>query len=221
MIRMVLCDDEELVRKGMRMILESNTELQIVAEAADGIEAIEVVKSCEPDVALMDIRMPGMDGIEATRRITTDPSCATRVLVLTTFSEDRHVYDALQAGASGFLLKSAAPDELSRAITGVAAGDVLLAPEITRRLVDDYVARTKPREPLSTAELTHLTEREIEVLTHIGMGRTNSEIASELFLGEATVKTYINRLFSKLHLRDRTQAVIFAYDARLVEPGGH
>ena len=219
MIRVVLCDDEELVRKGMRMILESNSELRIVAEAADGIEAVELVKSHEPDVALMDIRMPVLDGIEATRRITTDPNCVTRVLVLTTFSEDRHVYDALQAGASGFLLKSAAPAELSRAITGVAAGDVLLAPEITRRLVDDYVAHAKPRVPLSTAELTHLTEREIEVLTRIGMGRTNSEIASELFLGEATVKTYINRLFSKLHLRDRTQAVIFAYDARLVEPG--
>lgn len=220
MIRLVLCDDEELVRKGMRMILESNSELQIVGEAADGIEAIELVKSYEPDVALMDIRMPGLDGIETTRRITTDPNCATRVLVLTTFSEDRHVYEALQAGASGFLLKSSAPDELSRAIIGVAAGDVLLAPEITRRLVDDYVARAKPRESLPTPELTHLTEREIEVLTRIGMGRTNAEIASELFLGEATVKTYINRLFSKLHLRDRTQAVILAYDARLVEPGG-
>jgi DNA-binding NarL/FixJ family response regulator len=218
-IRLLLCDDEALVRAGMRMILEANPTLEIVGEAADGAAAAELVIRDQPDVALMDIRMPVVDGIEATRRIVADIACATRVLVLTTFSEDDLVYDALQAGASGFLLKSAAPDDLVRAITRVAAGDVLLAPEITRRLVDDYVTRATPKHSTPPRQLSGLTDRETEVLTHIGKGHTNAEIAAELFLSEATVKTHINRLFSKLQLRDRTQAVIIAYEARLVEPG--
>jgi DNA-binding NarL/FixJ family response regulator len=166
----------------------------------------------------MDIRMPGLDGIEATRRLASDPAIQARILILTTFDEDEYVYDALRSGAAGFLLKSCPPEELLHAVRRTAAGDTLLAAEITRRLVDDYLTRSAPNA--HDADLGRLTDREREVLTLIGRGCTNAEIASQLYLGEATVKTHVNRIFAKLGVRDRTQAVIVAYESGLVRPGG-
>ncbi|HMK11956.1 MAG TPA: response regulator transcription factor [Acidimicrobiales bacterium] len=218
MIRLVLCDDQALVRSGLRMILEAQPDMEVVGEAVDGNDAIALVHDTKPDVVLMDIRMPSLDGIEATRRITSDPRSSTRILMLTTFNEDEYVYDAMRSGAAGFLLKSCPAEELLHAVRRTAAGDTLLAAEITRRLVDDYVARGAPTS--HEAELARLTEREREVLTLIGKGSTNAEIATQLFLGEATVKTHVNRIFAKLGVRDRTQAVILAYESGLVRPGG-
>jgi DNA-binding NarL/FixJ family response regulator len=218
MIRLVLCDDQALVRSGLRMILEAQADIEVLGEAETGDEAISLVRATKPDLVLMDIRMPGLDGIEATRRITADPGMNARILILTTFNEDEYLYDALRSGAAGFLLKSCPPDELLHAVRRTAAGDTLLAAEITRRLVDDYVARGAPTS--HEAELERLTDREREVLTLIGRGCTNGEIATQLFLGEATVKTHVNRIFAKLGVRDRTQAVIVAYESGLVRPGG-
>jgi DNA-binding NarL/FixJ family response regulator len=218
MIRLVLCDDQALVRSGLRMILEAQADIEVLGEAANGDEAISLVRATKPDLVLMDIRMPGLDGIEATRRITADPGMNARILILTTFNEDEYLYDALRSGAAGFLLKSCPPDELLHAVRRTAAGDTLLAAEITRRLVDDYVARGAPTS--HETELERLTDREREVLTLIGRGCTNGEIATQLFLGEATVKTHVNRIFAKLGVRDRTQAVIVAYESGLVRPGG-
>ena len=217
-IRVLLVDDQALVRGGFRSILEGQDDVEVVGEASDGAEAITAALALAPDVILMDVRMPRLDGIEATRRLLADGRCAARVLMLTTFDEDEYVYEALRAGASGFLLKSAPPRELAGAVRTVAAGDALLAPEITRRMVEDYVRRPRLRPDGSTA-LETLTGRELEVLGLIARGRSNAEIGAELFLSEPTVKTHVTRVLAKLGLRDRVQAVVFAYESGLVQPG--
>ena len=216
MIRVLLADDQALVRGGFRSILEGQDDIDVVGEAADGAEALEQALRMAPDVVLMDVRMPRVDGIEATRRILADPRVTARVLMLTTFDHDEYVYEALRAGASGFLLKSAPARELAAAVRTVAAGDALLAPEIIRRMIEDYVRR--PR--LTPAALAGLTAREREVLELIARGRSNGEIAAELYLGEPTVKTHVSRILAKLDLRDRVQAVVLAYESGLIQPGG-
>lgn len=217
MIRVGIVDDEPLIRDGFRVILGSRPGFQVVCEAADGDEAVTAVQAHAPDVVLMDVRMPRMDGIEATTRIVAQ-QLPTRVLMLTTFDRDEYVYVALRAGASGFLLKSAPTERLIDAIRKVAAGEALLAPEITRRLIEDFVRRPPP-SPEHDQALAALTDREREVLVQVARGRSNSETARELFLSEATVKTYLTRVLSKLQLRDRAQAVVFAYEHGLVHPG--
>jgi DNA-binding NarL/FixJ family response regulator len=215
-IRILIADDQAVVRAGLRMILEAQDDLEIVGEATDGAEAVEAVRTLRPDVALMDIRMPTLDGIEATRRIASS-SLSTRVLVLTTYGLDENVYDALKAGASGFLLKTDSPERLIDAVRVVAAGEALLAPEITRRLIDRFVAGSHPTA--NAPELEQLTAREREVLKLLARGRTNAEIAAELYVSEGTVKTHVARILAKLDLRDRTQAVIYAYENGLIQPG--
>jgi len=216
-IRVLICDDEALVRGGLRMILEAQPDIEIAGEAADGRAALELVTRVHPDVVLMDIRMPVVDGLEATRLLLGAGARGPRVLVLTTFDLDEYVYEALRAGASGFLLKSARPTDLVAAVRGAAAGDTLLAPEITRRLVESYVRRPPPGTRTSP-ELASLTNRELEVLRHIARGRSNAEIASLLYVTDETVKTHASRIFMKLGVRDRTQAVIVAYEHGIVEP---
>jgi len=217
MIRVVIADDQPVVRGGLRMILEGESDVEIVAEAGDGAEAVDVVAGARPDVVLMDVSMPRVDGIEATRRIVAGGSGA-RVLVLTTYGVDENVYDALQAGASGFLVKTDPPERLVAAVRAVAQGEATLAPEITRRLIDRFVAGASPsRRP---PELEQLTPRELEVLELLARGRTNAEIASALFLSEGTVKTHVAHVLSKLRLRDRTHAVVYAYEHGIVRPGG-
>jgi DNA-binding NarL/FixJ family response regulator len=216
-ISVLVVDDQALVRGGFRLILEAQPDMRVVGEAADGREAIAASQSLHPDVVLMDIRMPGVDGLEATRRLLAAPE-QPRILMLTTFDLDEYVYDALRAGASGFLLKDVRPEQLADAIRVVAAGDTLLAPAITRRLVEQYVRRPRPgtqRPP----RLQGLTERELDVLRLIAQGRPNAEIAATLFLSETTVKTHITHLFAKLDIRDRAQAVVLAYGSGLVQPG--
>ena len=218
MIRVLLADDQALVRGGFRSILEGQPDMEVVGEAADGAEAVELALASRPDVVVMDIRMPRLDGIAATRLLLERHASPARVLVLTTFSQEAYVYDALRAGASGFLLKSSPPRELAGAIRTVAVGDALLAPEITRAMIQDYVAR--PRPGAGTPErLAVLTPRELEVLTLVARGRANSEIAAELFLSEPTVKTHVSRVLTKLGLRDRVHAVVLAYECGLVRPG--
>ncbi|MEV4313776.1 response regulator transcription factor [Actinocrispum sp. NPDC049592] len=217
--RVVIADDQALVRIGFRMILTSGG-IDVVGEAADGAEAVTAVRELRPDVVLMDIRMPTMDGLEATRRILKQSSTC-RVLMLTTFDLDRYVYDALAAGASGFLLKDVTPEHLVAAVRLVETGDALLAPSITRRLVERFAsAEPPPHPPAIHRDLASLTPREREVLTLIGQGRSNSEIAEDFTLSEATVKTHVARIFAKLQLRDRAQAVVLAYETGLVSPGG-
>lgn len=216
MIRILIADDQAVIRAGLRMILEAQDDLEIVGEATDGAEAIEAVRTLQPDVALMDIRMPALDGIEATRRIANS-ALPTRVLVLTTYGLDENVYDALKAGASGFLLKTDSPERLIDAVRVVAAGEALLAPEITRRLIDHFVAGSHPTA--NAPELEQLTVREREVLKLLARGHTNAEIAAELYVSEGTVKTHVARILAKLDLRDRTQAVIYAYENGLSQPG--
>jgi DNA-binding NarL/FixJ family response regulator len=214
--RVVIVDDQALVRIGFRMILTSGG-IDVVGEAADGVEAISAVRESKPDVVLMDIRMPNMDGLEATRRVLRhDPGC--RVLMLTTFDLDRYVYDALAVGASGFLLKDVTPEHLVAAVRLVDTGDALLAPSITRRLVERF-ASGGARTPTVHSDLGALTPRELEVLTLMGRGRSNAELAEELTLSEATVKTHVAHIFAKLALRDRAQAVVLAYETGLVSPG--
>jgi DNA-binding NarL/FixJ family response regulator len=217
-IRVLLADDQALVRGGFRSILEGQDDIEIVGEAADGAEAVEEALRAAPDVVLMDVRMPRVDGIEATRRLHADPRVRARVLILTTFDHDEYLYEALRAGASGFLLKSAPPRELAAAVRTVAAGDALLAPEITRRMIEDYVRRPRPGSGTPPA-LAELTARERQVLELIARGRSNGEIAAELYLSEPTVKTHVGRIFAKLDLRDRAQAVVLAYESGLVQPG--
>lgn len=214
-IRVVVVDDQALVRKGFTLILGEEPDIVVVGEAGDGREALSVCHECEPDVVLMDLRMPVLDGIEATRRITAASSA--RVLVLTTFDLDAHVYDAIRAGASGFLLKDVRPDDLAHAVRSVAAGDTLMAPAITRRLVEQFVRRPAPGT--SPPVLAALTDREREVLTLMARGRSNAELAAELFLSETTVKTHVVRILAKLGVRDRVQAVVTAYECGLVRPG--
>jgi DNA-binding NarL/FixJ family response regulator len=219
-IKVALADDQGLVRAGFRMIIQTQPQMEVVGEAGDGLEAIALVEREHPDVMLMDIRMPNLDGIEATRRITSiQGPPRTRVVIVTTYELDEYVFDALGAGASGFLLKHAPPEELLRAIQVVAAGDALLASSVTRRLIEEFAH--KPKTHVSRkAELGTLTGREAEILQQLAHGHTNHEIAVALHLSEATVKTHVAHVLDKLDLRDRVQAVIFAYEAGLVEPGG-
>ena len=217
MIDVVVADDEALMRSGVRLMVEAQQDMRIVGEAVNGLDAVEQIRLRRPHVAIMDVRMPGLDGIAATRRLVSTGTLETRILVLTTFDLDEYVYEALRAGASGFLLKSAPPEQLLAAIRRVAAGESLLAPEITRRLIEDYVRR--PRPGAAATELDELTEREREVLVLIGRGRSNAEIAAELFVSKGTVKTHVNRILRKLDVRDRVQAVVLAYETGLIEPG--
>jgi DNA-binding NarL/FixJ family response regulator len=217
-ISVVIADDQALMRSGLRMLLERADGITVLAEAADGDAAVGLVREHQPDVVLMDIRMPGIDGIEATRRIVNDPSSATTVLILTTYDLDEYVYHAIRAGASGFLLKTSPPPQLVAAIRAVAAGDTLLAPEITRRLLEEYIRRPPPGAVRPPA-LEELTGREVEVLRLVATGHSNAQIAARLFVSEPTVKTHINRLFRKLGVRDRIHAVVLAYETGLVRPG--
>ena len=217
MIRVVLADDQALVRGGFRMILEAQPDLEVIGEADDGIAAVEQVQAGEPDVVLMDIRMPRMNGVQATAELCRRGSAA-RVLILTTYSLDEYVYDAVRAGASGFLLKDVSPADLVHAVRVVAAGDALVAPAITRRLLEGFVTRPRPGSRTPEA-LAQLTDRELDVLREVARGRSNAEIAAVLHLGEATVKTHVSRILAKLRLRDRAQAVVLAYESGLVLPG--
>lgn len=217
MIRVVLADDQALVRGGFRMILEAQDDIAVVAEAGDGAQAVRTVRETSPDVVLMDVRMPGMNGIEATAELARQRTGA-RVLILTTFDLDEYVYEAVKAGASGFLLKDVAPADLVHAVRVVAAGDALVAPAVTRRLLDQFVTRPKPGSTVPD-ELQRLTEREIDVLGQVARGLSNAEIAGVLHVSEATVKTHMTRILAKLHLRDRAQAVVIAYESGLVQPG--
>jgi DNA-binding NarL/FixJ family response regulator len=219
MIRVLIADDQALVRGGFRMILNSEKDIEVVAEAADGGEAIALAREHEPDVVLMDVRMPGLDGIEATRRLLAGAPESRRVLILTTFDHDEYLYEAIRAGASGFLLKDVAPAELAHAVRMVAAGDALVAPAITRRLLEDFIRQPPPGARAPEA-LESLTDRELEVLKHVARGLSNAEIAQELVLGEATVKTHLGNILMKLDLRGRVQAVVLAYESGLVRPGG-
>lgn len=218
MISVIIADDEALVRGGLRMILESQDDVDVLGEAADGGQAVAMTRDLSPNLVLMDVRMPGLDGIEAARRILAGPATTTKVLMLTTFDRDEYVYEAMKAGASGFLLKSVPPEQLIAAVRVAAAGEALLAPSITRRLIEEFVRRPPPGQRVPE-QLTEITERELDVLRLIARGHSNSEIARFLYLGEGTVKTHINRLFRKLELRDRAQAVVLAYEAGLVKPG--
>ena len=218
MIRVALADDQELVRAGFRTLVESAQDLEVVGEARDGEEAVRVVRERHPDVVLMDVRMPRVDGIEATRRIHALPADnKVRVLVLTTFDLDEYVYGALQAGASGFILKDASPAELLNAIRVVHVGDALLAPSVTRRLIEDFARHSRPTTAPSTLEA--LTEREREVLALVAKGLSNGEIAHELVISSGTAKTHVSRILTKLGARDRAQLVMIAYETGLVSPG--
>lgn len=217
MIRIALVDDQELVRTGMRALAERDGDIEVVAEAATGRSGLGVVREHAPDVVLMDIRMPEMDGLEATRRIVADPALGgVRVLILTTFDEDEHVFEAIRAGAAGYLLKDVAPDELRRAIRIVADGDSLLSPQITTRVMQAVASGSTPGE---TAPLVSLTGREREILQLVGRGLTNAEIGSALFLSPETARTYVSRLLAKLQARDRAALVVLAYETGLVRPG--
>ena len=216
-IRVLIADDQALVRDGFGMILDAQPDIDVVAEAADGSEAIERARELRPDVVLMDIRMPGVDGIEATRRLLADDG-GPRVLMLTTFDQNEYVYEAMKAGASGFLLKDVRREELVNAVRVVAAGDALLAPTLTRRLIEDFVRRPPPGSAPS-GPIADLTDRESEVLRLIARGLSNAEIAAELVVSDATVKTHVARILSKLGLRDRIQAVVLAYETGFVQPG--
>jgi DNA-binding NarL/FixJ family response regulator len=217
-IRILIADDQALVRGGLRMILDAQPDLQVVGEAADGREALQRARELTPDLVLMDVRMPELDGLETTRHLLgRDPSA--KVVVLTTFDLDDYVYEATRAGASGFLLKSAPPQQLVAGIRTVMAGDALLAPEITRRLLDRFVSRP-PRSGGTPPALAELSPRELEVLRLIAEGRSNSEIAADLFLSEATVKTHVTHILTKLRLRDRVQAVALAYRTGFMDGSG-
>ena len=217
MIRVLVVDDQALVRGGFRMILDAQKDIEVVGEAKDGGEALAMARELCPDVVLMDIRMPELDGLEATRRLLANDG-VSRVLILTTFDADEYVYEAMKAGASGFLLKDVRPEQLADAVRTVAVGDALLAPAITRRLVEQFVRRPPPGAT-KPAELEQLTGRELDVLVLVARGLSNGEIAAALFLTEATVKTHLTHILSKLDLRDRVQAVVLAYESGLVQPG--
>ena len=217
MIGVLLADDQALVREGFRLIVEVESDIEVVGEAGDGVETVEQAKRLRPDVILMDIRMPGLDGIAATRRLA-QAGVAARVLMLTTFDRDDYLYEAMKAGASGFLLKDARRDQLVHAIRTVATGDALLAPALVRRLVEDFCRRPTPGVGLPPA-VAELTGRELEVLRLVARGLSNAEIAKELFLSGATVKTHLAHVMQKLDVRDRVQAVVLAYECGLVRPG--
>ncbi|NDL60472.1 response regulator [Phytoactinopolyspora sp. XMNu-373] len=226
-IRVLIADDQDLVRTGFRAILGVEPGIEVVGEARDGSEAVELTRQLEPDVVLMDVQMPGVDGLEATRRIlrTVDPGCpptdgpqdAVKIVILTTFDREDYLFEALQAGASGFLLKNASADDLVESVRIVARGDALLSPEVTRRVIARFSAPAPATEPRRPPELT---DREFEVLVLLARGATNAEIAAELYLGETTVKTHVSRILMKLGLRDRTHAVVYAYENAVVVPSG-
>ena len=217
MIRVLVADDQALVRGGLAAMLDAQEDVEVVGEAEDGGAAVDAALALRPDVVLMDVRMPHVDGIEATRRLSAHPG-APHVLVLTTFDLDEYVYESLRAGAAGFLLKDAPPDRLADAVRTVAAGESLLAPAVTRRLVERFVSRPAP-ETARRETFAELTERELEVVGLVARGLSNADIAGELFLSEATVKTHLTHILSKLAVRDRVQVVVLAYESGLVEPG--
>ncbi|HEU4658656.1 MAG TPA: response regulator transcription factor [Capillimicrobium sp.] len=220
-IRVLIADDQALVRAGFRMILDAEEDLEVVGEASDGLEAVAQARALRPDVVLMDIRMPELDGIEATRRVlgaVADGERPTRVLMLTTFDLNEYVYDALRAGASGFLLKDVPPEDLAAGIRVIARGEALLAPSITRRLIEEF-ARAVPATPAPPPGLDELTERELEVFKLMARGLSNAEIAGELVVSETTVKTHVARVLMKLGVRDRVQAVVLAYESGVAVPG--
>jgi DNA-binding NarL/FixJ family response regulator len=217
MIRVLLADDQALVRGGFRLILESEPDIEVVAEANDGAEAVALTLDQRPAVVLMDVRMPELDGLEATRRILNGPAAATRVVMLTTFDLDEYVFEAIRAGATGFLLKTAPPDQLVAAVRNAVAGDMLLAPSITRRLVEEFARR--PPKGERPELLDRLTARELAVLERLARGLSNAEIAAELVVESSTVKSHVASVLQKLDLRDRVQAVVLAYESGLVEPG--
>ena len=221
MIRILLVDDQALVRAGFRMILDAEPEMEVVGEAADGREAIDQVRSLRPDVVLMDIRMPELDGLEASRRILSGSpeEDAPKILMLTTFDLDEYVYEALRAGASGFLLKDTPPEQLVAAIHVIAQGEALLSPSITRRVISEFVKGTGPKPQAQFPRLQELTARELEVMKLIARGLSNAEIAKTLYVSETTVKTHVARILMKLNLRDRVQVVVLAYEAGVVQPG--
>jgi len=216
-ISVIIADDQELVRTGFRAILGSEPDIEVVGEAGDGAEAVEIARQLQPDVVLMDIRMPRMDGLEATRRIVTGPDSKPRVLILTTFDLDEYVYEALRSGASGFLLKDNPADQLVTAIHVVAEGEALLAPSVTRRLISEFARHAPPSG--QPEQLASLTGRELEVLALVARGMSNAEIAGKLYVAETTVRTHVGRILTKLGLRDRVQAVVVAYETGLVQPG--
>ena len=218
-LRVLIADDQALVRAGFRMILEAVEDLEVVAEAADGLEAVRLARELRPDIVLMDIRMPGLDGLEAARRVLAGaPDGETQVVILTTFDLNEYVYEALRAGASGFLLKDVGPEQLVAGIRTVARGEALLSPEITRRLIEEFTQRPLPPPP--PPGLDQLTARELEVLKLLARGLSNAEIAQELVVGETTAKTHVRNVLMKLDLSDRVQAVVLAYESGLVLPGG-
>ncbi len=219
-VRVLIADDQQLVRTGFAMILSTDSEIEVVAEATNGHEAVRLATSLAPEVVLMDIQMPGLNGIEATRRIVGDArTAATRVLILTTFDLDEYVYDALRAGATGFLLKDIPPEQLLAAVRTAHHGDALLAPSVTRRLIEEFTQARQPA-PAASAQLEQLSPREREVFSLLARGFTNHEIAAQLIVAENTVKTHVARILTKLSLRDRVQAVVLAYEAGIVTPGG-
>lgn len=221
MIRVAIADDQALVRSGFAVLLRTAADIEVVGEAADGRAAVELVSREHPDVILMDIRMPDMDGVEATRQITSDPRLvATRVLILTTFDLDEFVFNALRAGASGYLLKDTLPDDLIAAVRVIAGGEALLAPSVTRRLIEDFATRSAP-PPAASREFDALTPREREVLVAVARGLSNAEIAASLFMSHGTAKTHVSRLLAKLHARDRAQLVMMAYEAGVAVPGAN
>ncbi|MEW2587435.1 response regulator transcription factor [Streptomyces virginiae] len=219
-IKVMIADDQMMVRQGFTVLLNAQPDIEVVGQAVDGADAVAKVAELAPDVVLMDIRMPGMGGIEATSVITRVPDASVKVLVLTTFDLDEYVYEALRAGASGFLLKDASADQLAEAVRVVAAGEALLSPNITKRLITEFSRMGAPRAP-SRARIDVLTERETEVLSLIAQGLSNAEISEHLVLAEQTVKTHVSRILVKLGLRDRTQAAVFAYESGLIRPTGY
>jgi DNA-binding NarL/FixJ family response regulator len=218
-LTVLLVDDQSLVRTGFRMILEAEEDIEVVGEAGDGRQAVELARTLKPDVVLMDVRMPEMDGIEATRQLLADGTSDSKVVMLTTFDMDEYVYDALRAGASGFLLKDVPPEQLVSGIQAVGSGDALLAPTVTRRVIEEFVRHPPESVRTAPAELEELTPRELEVLQLIARGLSNAEIAEELVVSETTVKTHVAHVLMKLRLRDRVQAVVLAYESGLVQPG--
>lgn len=219
MVRVLIADDQSLVRAGFRMILEAEEDIEVVGEAADGAEALESAAELTPDVILMDVRMPNVDGLEATRRLLEGKSQGPRVLILTTFDLDEYVWEALRSGASGFLLKDTPPEQLVEAIRVVASGDALLAPAITRKVIEEFVSRPPASVRRLAPGLDELTARELEMLRYVARGLSNAEIAESAFVSETTVKTHVAHILTKLGLRDRVQAVVFAYEHGIVAPG--